>query len=110
MSEILDVVEAKNVQARREAEAFQQAADRAVESAKVLSDVIKSRKRRKVANALIIRAVIAVALVAAFWLADGVDLMAVELAVPLECAVMVWFSVYFGAWLQFIFGKEGLLK
>lgn len=92
--EINPAVEAGNVQARRGAES-----------------VVDYRKiRRKATRALLIRALSAVAAVAGLWLAQRANLIAWQLAVPLQTAVMVWFAVWFGGYMQFMWCREGLFE
>lgn len=92
--EINPAVEAGNVQARRGAES-----------------VVDYRKiRRTATRTLLIRALTAVGIVAGLWLAQRADLIAWQLAVPCQTATMVWFAVWFGAWLQFMWCKEGLMQ
>ena len=95
-NEIHPAVEAKNVQARR-----------AAAGSRVCTPEVKMR--RKATRAFLIRLGIALALVAGLWLAQGFDLISLYLAIPLEFAAMLWAGIWFGAWLQLMFCKRGLL-
>ncbi len=92
--EIHPAVEAGNVQARCDAD--------------TVTDYRKTR--RTATRQLLIRAAVAVAIAFGLWLALRAGLIAWQLAVPCQSAALIWFAVWFGAWLQFMWCKEGLLQ
>lgn len=71
---------------------------------------LNRRFRKKATRALLVRLVIALFLIAALWTCLAFGLMALQLVIPLEAVVMIWLAVWFGAWLQLMFAREGLLK
>ena len=92
--DIFPAVEAGNVQALRGAE----------------TKIDYRRIRRKATRQLLIRAAIAIAIAEGSWLALRAGLLAWQLAIPFQSVAMIWFAVWFGAWLQFMWCKEGLLQ
>lgn len=90
INEIHPAVEANNVNKRRKL------------------TVVNSR--RKACKSIIIRAVVALALIVALYVAPAVGLMSWALSSLLITATGVWIAVWVGAWMQFMWGKEGLLK
>lgn len=91
INEIHPAVEAKNVQATRDAK------------------TTKKLSREKANRSLRLRAIIAASLVVIFYLFAATGLMAWVLALPFIAATGVWLAVWFGAWLQFTFAEGGLL-
>ena len=68
------------------------------------------RIRRKATRQLLIRAAVAIAIAEGSWLALRAGLLAWQLAIPFQSVAMIWFAVWFGAWLQFMWCKEGLMQ
>lgn len=66
--------------------------------------------RRKACKTIILRAVAALTILTALSVAASCRLIAVELMYLLMIAVGSWISIWVGAWLQLMWGKEGLLK
>lgn len=108
--EIHPAVEAENVQARREIVAERERVQKHFDNVAASLNRTKREKRKKATWALAFRAIIAVVWVALIWAAQGFDLIAWEIAIPLECGAMLWFMAWFGAWLQYMFCERGLLK
>lgn len=81
-----------------------------MEQARRCAELSYRKIRRTATRTLLIRALSAVAIVFGLWLAQRADLIAWQLAAPCQTATMVWFAVWFGAWLQFMWCKEGLMQ
>lgn len=108
--EIHPAVDAGKVRARCNAEAWHNGVSKAIHSAAVLAEEYERKERRRVNRALLIRAAVVVAWVAGLWTAEAFNYISVPLAVAFEAAGLIWFAVWFGAWLQYRFCKEGLLR
>ena len=108
--EIHPAVEAKNVQAREDAEIQRTRFVGSFEKMQALSDFYESKKRRKATRQLLICAALAVVVVVCLSLALKFDLISWPLVFAFDCCAMVWLAVWLGAWLQFMFCKEGVLK
>lgn len=108
--EIHPAVDAKNVQARCNAEAFSEATKRAVAEATVLAEVVKRRRCKRATLALIVRLVAFIILAAGFNILRHYHHLTPEVAVFFLCSLSCWFAMWVGAGAQFMWGKEGLLK
>lgn len=94
MPEIHPAVEAGNVRARV-----------GVDESALIQKVY-----RKATLRMVLHLVLALAVIVGFWLAVEAGLVAWVLAVPFECAAMAAAAFWLGAWAQFMFAREGLLK
>ena len=109
--EILPAVDAANVQAKRNAEAFSEATQRAVAGATAFNEVLKRHRRKRAVIGLVIRFVVYIALTAAVCLLSRADWWEFwELGIFALCALNSWFAVWVGAWVQFMWCKEGVLR
>lgn len=108
--EIHPAVDADKLQNKRNAEAFSEAAQRAVASATALSEVYKRRKRKRVTLALLLRIVVGIALGFLTVMAKKYGLVHWELSGFILCAISCWLSMWIGAWAQFMWCKEGVLR
>ena len=96
--------------AKLEARMIEAQAVEAVEQAHVAYKANVARARRKANRQFIIRTVLTILVCALIWLAGFFGLMDVRLSVPLAGAVGAWFAFWFGAWVQFMWAKGGLLN
>lgn len=70
----------------------------------------RNKHRKKATRAFLIRAVIAWVVFGLLWLAMGLDLIIWQIALPLECGALLYFMGWFGAWVQFMWCRKGLLR
>ena len=105
MSEMFKTINDRSDVARADAER-----ESRQETLAALNRKIWYRKRKAATRSLLIRAAISVTIILLLWLAAGFNLIVWGLAWPLQVGVMLWFVIWFGAWLQFMFGDRGLLK
>jgi uncharacterized membrane protein len=110
MSDILEAVEAKNVQKRQKDAAAKKQEQKRAAVLQASAKASVKQKHLKVLGALLIRVLTALAAVAGLWIAMAFDLAKPVLVIPVICVVLMWASAWFGAWLQYITGKEGLFK
>ena len=114
MVDILMDVEASAVQEREQAEAAEnealRAADEILRNAREASERRQKAIHKKALRKLYTRLAVAVSCVGGLWLALVCDLIAWQLAIPLECGFMIWAAFNIGAWFQFRYCKEGMLK
>lgn len=108
--EIHPAVDANRVQAQRNAEAFSEATRRAIAEATALAEIMKHRRRKRAVISLIIRVVATIATSCAVCLARRGGLMTGEVAIVLLTMFASWLSLWIGAWMQFMWGKDGVLK
>lgn len=112
--EIHPAVDADLKKARELAEAQQREAEKALRRRRLRELVEEEAKLKKADTSitlkLILKLILTVAIVTGLELALSFNLMAWILVVPLEIVALLWLGVYFGAWLQFRFGKGRLLK
>ena len=108
--EIHPAVDATNVQAQRKAEAFSEATKRAVAEATVLAEVVKRRRCKRAALALVIRIAVALALSIIVTLCKKHGLISWEVCFFTLSALACWLSLWAGSWLQYMWGREGLLR
>lgn len=108
--EIHPAVDAANVQAQRNAEAFSEATQRAVAEATVLAELVKIRRCKRATLALLIRVAVAVSLSFCLVMCTKYELMAGDVCIFFIVALASWLCIWVGAWMQFMWGKEGLLK
>lgn len=109
--EIHPAVDAKNIQAKRNAEAFSAATREAVANATAFAEVLKHRKRKRATIALVIRVVVAIALNAAVCLLSKADWWEFwELGLWALATINIWLAIWAGAWVQFMWCKEGVLR
>ena len=107
MGDILMDVEASTVQERERAEAAEKEMLRAASEAAAR---YRKERHKKALRVLYTRLAVAVSCVGGLWLALVCDLIAWQLAIPLECGFMIWAAFNVGAWFQFRYCKEGMLK
>lgn len=108
--EIPAAVEAGNVQARRNAEAFSEATQRAVAGATAFAEAIKKHKCKKALRAMLTRVVVGLALCFLAVVLRRYDHISPEVAVTSFLTLTFWLGIWVGAWLQYMWGKEGLLR
>lgn len=108
--EIHPAVEASNVQAKCNAEAFSEATKRAVAEATVLAEVVKRRRCKRATLALIIRLLVSAILGISILALRQYGHMSPEVSAFSILALTGWLAIWVGAWLQYMWGKEGLLK
>ncbi len=108
--EIHPAVDADKQRTKLNAEAFSEATQRAVASATALSEVYKRRKRKRATLSLIVRIVVGIALGFLTVMAKKYGLMKWELSGFLLCTISCWLTMWVGAWVQFMWGKEGVLR
>ena len=108
--EIHPAVDANNVQAQRNAEAFSEATKRAVAEATAFAEVVKRRRCKRATLALITRSLVAIALGILIIVLRKHDHLTPEVAIWAFGSLACWFTLWVGAWMQFMWGKEGLLK
>ena len=104
--EIHPAVDATKLQAQRTAEAF----SKAIAEANALAEVVKRRRCKRAVIALLTRAVAAVTLSILVVMCKKYGLMSWEVSFVAITALSSWLSLWAGAWLQFMWGKEGLLR
>ena len=108
--EILPAVDAANVQAKRNAEAFSEATKKAVADATAFAEMAKRRKRKKATRALIARVVIAILLGIGIAVLCKFNHLSPVVAIASISALWGWLSIWVGAWCQYMWGKGGLLR
>ena len=109
-NEINPAVEANHVQAKRNAEAFSAATKRAAAEATAFTEALKQRKTKSATLALITRVAVALLAIILVRLLRNSDHISVEVSVIGTLLVWGWLGIWVGAWLQFMYGKEGLLR
>ena len=78
------------------------------EKAEHMSRAVRAaRIRRRALRKLLTRAVFAVVLCAGLAAAQVFGLIAWQLAIPFEAAVMIWLAFWVGAWCQYRWPKGG---
>ena len=110
MSDILEAVEAKNVQSRQKAADAKKQEQKRQAVLQASAKATIKQKHLRVLGALLIRVLAALTTVAGLWVSMQFGLIKPVLAIPVICAVLMWASTWFGAWLQYTTGKEGLFK
>lgn len=110
MGDILEAVEAKNVQKRQKAANDKKLEQKRTAALQASAKAHIKQKRLKVLGALLIRVLFASAVVAGLWISLHFGLIKSAFATPVICAVLMWASAWVGAWLQYSTGKEGLFK
>ena len=70
----------------------------------------RSAPRKKATRAFLLRAIPAWLLIGALWLAVALDVTDWFCVWYWQAAAALWFMGWLGAWVQFMFCKEGLLK
>lgn len=110
MSDIPEVVEAKNVQNRKKAANDKKQEQKRTAALQTSAKLQAKRKRLKVLGALLVRVSGALTVAAGLWIAMAFDLAKPVLAIPVICAVLMWASAWVGAYVQHRIGKEGLFK
>lgn len=108
--EIHPAVDANNVQARRNAEAFSEATQRAVAEATAFADVLKHRRTRKATLAMLYRVTVAFLSIVIIKILNTFGHMSAEVSITGILLLVCWLGIWVGAWLQFMWGKEGLLR
>jgi hypothetical protein len=108
--EIHPAVDAANVQAKRNAEAFSEATKRAVADATAFSEVVKHRRKKRATLALIARVVAAILLGIGITVLRIYEQLTPEVAIFSISALFCWLSIWVGAWCQYMWGKGGLLR
>lgn len=108
--EIHPAVDAKTVQAQRNAEAFSEATRRAVASATAFAEVLKRHRRKRAVIALVIRVLTVIALDALVCLCSAKGWMVTEVGIAILTTTHVWLSIWVGAWVQFMWGRDGVLR
>lgn len=110
MSELFETIEMKadkaKAEAKNRAEADRVAHEARQEERKRSAQV----KRKKAAVALLARVAFAVLLVVSVWAAGKFGLVAEQLTVWLYAAIGSWLAYWFGAFVQFMYCKGGLLE
>ena len=108
--EIHPAVDAKTIQAQRNAEAFSEATRRAVANATAFAEVLKQHRRKRAVIALVIRVMTVVAIDAFVCLCSAKHWMVAEVSIALLGTAHVWLSVWAGAWVQYMWGRDGVLR
>ena len=108
--EIHPAVDAKNVQAKRNAEAFSEATQRAVADATVFAEVVKRRRRKRATLALLTRLVVVIALSILIPVLYHHEHLTSEVAIVAFGSLFCWFAMWVGAWFQYMWGKEGMFR
>jgi hypothetical protein len=93
VNEIHPAVEAKNVQARRAAKAVEDKA-------------LLTNRQRKATVRFLFRELVLLVILALVWTALNADLIVWQIAWGLTCLLMACLGIQFGAWWQFMTGKE----
>ena len=108
--EIHPAVEAGNPQRQRNAEAFSEATQKALASAGALAEVYKRKKQKKATLAMLLRLAVAVALCALVVVLKQCGHVSAEVAFVSLLILEGWAMVWVGAWMQFMWCKEGVLR
>jgi hypothetical protein len=109
-NEIHPAVDANNVQAQREAEALRKQADEFLNECRLRTEVLKRRRCKRATLALLIRVVVTIALCSLVCICKTQGLMTWEVAFVAVAGLSSWLCLWVGAWMQFLWGKEGLLR
>lgn len=103
MSELFDTIELKALDsAERERVAYEEKLAERKRATKA--------KRSKATRIMLARAGVSALICLALWLAGKLELMNLNLVLCLIATVFCWLCVWFGAWLQFMWCKGGLLE
>lgn len=108
--EIHPAVDAKNVQAQRNAEAFSEATQRAVASATALAKVYERRRRKRATRSMLLRLAVAIAMSIVVVMLRKYGHMSADVSLVCIMVFDAWATLWVGAWIQLMWGKEGLLK
>lgn len=108
--EIHPAVDANNVQAQRAAEAFRKKSKELLTECHHLAEVLKRRRCKRATLALLIRAVVTLVLCSLVCICKTQGLMTWEVAFVAVAGLSSWLCLWVGAWMQFLWGKEGLLR
>ena len=108
--EIHPAVDAKKVQDQRNAEAFSDATKKAVASATALAVAYKRRMRKKATISMLIRLAVAFALSFVVVLLRKYGHMSADVSIACIMVFDSWAMLWVGAWMQFMWGEEGLLR
>ena len=107
--EIHPAVDANNVQAQRNAEAFSDATKKAIVSATALSKIYERRMRKRATRSMLLRLAIAFALSIFVVVLRKFGHMSADVSI---CCIMVfgaWATLWVGGWMQFMWGDKGVL-
>ena len=105
--EIHPAVEAGNPNRQR---TFSEAAQKAVASAGALSGLAHRRKRKRATIAMLLRLAVAVALSVLLVVLRACGHVSAEVGFVGLLVLEGWAMLWVGAWLQFMWCKEGLMK
>lgn len=109
MSEMFDTISANAEQAaEREREQFAEA-EALLAKREALNEQRRQLRRKKATRALVLRLVSVAVVLVGLFLSLRFELMAWQLVVAVAAGVIVWGSVWTGAWMQFMFADGGVL-
>lgn len=108
--EIHPAVEANNVQAQRDVEAFREKTKKLAEDFHIIAEVMKRRRCKRATLALLIRVVLTIAICSLVCICKTQGLLTWEVAFVAVAGLSSWLCLWVGAWMQFLWGKEGLLR
>lgn len=108
--EIHPAVDAKNVQAQLEAEATRKGIEKSVEEIMALAEDLRKAERKRADYSILGKALTTAGALVVLEVLEHFGLMAGVLVEILEYVALLWYVTYFGAWLQFRFGKGRLIK
>lgn len=109
MSELFETIntnaEEATARAQKEAEAVQEAQEQRLADKRLVAKM----RRQRATRTLIVRTIIAAALIVGLCLANDAGLVVADFAVIVISAIFSWIAFWFGAWVQFVWCKGGLL-
>lgn len=108
--EIHPAVDADKIQARKEAEALQEEVEKTVKQIIAHGEALKRAELKKADRSLLCKALVNAGALVIFESLERAGLMAGVLVQILELGALLWYFTYFGAWMQFRFGKGRLIK
>jgi cation transport ATPase len=109
-AEIHPAVDADLLAAREQALQEQEERRLALEQAAAAKKERTRRRFRSAGKQLLRRALVALVIVVLLDIAFGIGLLSQSLVNLLSLAALFWLAIQVGAWLQFVWCKEGLLK
>lgn len=110
MSEMFDAVDANRAAADDRERAEAEAAEAALAEWRAQEVRRRIRRRKRATRGFILRAALALFFGILVVAAQNAGLIDPRLAGPAVAFLVSWLSVWFGAWLQFMFADGGLLN
>lgn len=109
MSEMFDAISANADQAAERERKQIAEAEETLAKWEAQQEQRRQRKRKSATRAMVLRLLFVAVVLVGLFFSLRFELMAWQLVVSVAAAVVVWGSVWTGAWMQFMFADGGVL-